>query len=114
VIVVTTLNGRPAAVNAELVERIHENPDTTLVLVDGKRLVVRESMAEVIGLIDQAKARVLRLAAARPKDAPVHAPEVPAEAGPASEKPNSAEPDPAMPDLAMPDSAMLDPEKIGR
>lgn len=67
-IVVTTLNGRPAAVNAELVERIHENPDTTLVLVDGKRLVVRESMAEVIALVDQAKARVLRLAARPPED----------------------------------------------
>ena len=63
-IVVTTLNGRSAAVNAELVERIHQNPDTTLVLVDGKRLVVRESMAEVIGLIEKAKARALRLAAA--------------------------------------------------
>ena len=73
-IVVTTLNGRPAAVNAELVERIHENPDTTLVLIDGKRLVVRESMAEVIGRIDQSKARVLRLAAERPQAAAAAAP----------------------------------------
>jgi len=99
VIVVTTLNGRPAAVNAELVERIHENPDTTLVLVDGKRLVVRESMAEVIGLIDQAKARVLRLAAARPQDAAVHCPEGAEATGPTPENP-----DPQKPDL----------EKIGR
>ncbi|GAA3672851.1 hypothetical protein GCM10023081_09000 [Arthrobacter ginkgonis] len=110
-IVVTTLNGRPAAVNAELVERIHENPDTTLVLIDGKRLVVRESMAEVIGLIDQAKARVLRLAAGRP--------EAPPAAGPILEEPNPAQVDPARPDPAQPDSHKLDTrepdlEKIGR
>lgn len=98
-IVVTTLNGRPAAVNAELVERIHENPDTTLVLIDGKRLVVRESMAEVIGLIDEAKARVLRLAAVRPQDAAGHWPE----AAPAT-CPTPENPDPQKPDL----------EKIGR
>jgi flagellar protein FlbD len=96
VIVVTTLNGRPAGVNAELVERIHENPDTTLVLIDGKRLVVRESMAEVIGLIDQAKARVLRLAVDRPG--------VPSAAGPALEEPNPIPLDPHT----------LDLEKIGR
>ena len=100
-IVVTTLNGRPAAVNAELVERIHENPDTTLVLVDGKRLVVRESMAEVIDLIDRAKARVLRLAADRPEDAPAVDPDL---GNPELEKPDPQKPDPQM----------LDLEKIGR
>ena len=87
-IVVTTLNGRTAAVNAELVERIHENPDTTLVLVDGKRLVVRESMAEVIGLIDRAKARVLRLAAAQPEDAPERSPQDAPAAGANLEEPD--------------------------
>lgn len=100
-IVVTTLNGRPAAVNAELVERIHENPDTTLVLVDGKRLVVRESMAEVIALVEQSKARVLRLAAHSPEGSLPKDYSLP---GTHSGEPAPGEPDPTASDA----------EKIGR
>lgn len=109
-IVVTTLNGRPAAVNAELVERIHENPDTTLVLVDGKRLVVRESMAEVIALVDQAKARVLRLAAhspdSLPKDSPAKDCSLPG--------PHAVEREPGERAPGEPDPTASDAEKIGR
>jgi flagellar protein FlbD len=61
-ITVTRLNGSQFAVNPDLIERIHENPDTTLVLVDGSTYIVTESMATVIDLIAAYRARVVSLA----------------------------------------------------
>lgn len=61
-IVVTRLNGAQFAINPDLIERIHENPDTTLVTVDGAKYIVTESMAEVIDAIASFRARVLTLA----------------------------------------------------
>jgi flagellar protein FlbD len=58
-IVVTRLNGSRFAVNPDLIERVQENPDTTLVLVGGATYVVRENLAEVIGLIADYRALVL-------------------------------------------------------
>ncbi|HET8594451.1 MAG TPA: flagellar FlbD family protein [Intrasporangium sp.] len=66
-IVVTRLNGSRFAVNADLIERIQENPDTTLVMVGGATYVVRESLADVIALI--AEFRALVLAGARRRTA---------------------------------------------
>lgn len=61
-IVVTRLNGSAFAVNPDLVERILSTPDTTLLMVDGARFVVTESMAEVIDLIATYRARIVSLA----------------------------------------------------
>jgi flagellar protein FlbD len=61
-IVVTRLNGSGFAVNPDLVERIQETPDTTLIMVDGAKYIVTESMAEVIDMIAQYRARIVRLA----------------------------------------------------
>ena len=44
-IILTRLNNSRFAVNPDLVERIHSNPDTTLTLVDGTTYIVTESMA---------------------------------------------------------------------
>ncbi len=52
-IAVTRLNGSRFAVNPDLIERIQENPDTTLVMVGGATYVVREGLPEVIGLSDR-------------------------------------------------------------
>ncbi|WP_136612019.1 flagellar FlbD family protein [Sinomonas albida] len=65
-IVVTRLNGSRFAVNPDLIERIQENPDTTLVMVEGTTYVVRESLAEVIGLIADYRALVLATARGLP------------------------------------------------
>ncbi|GAB3127289.1 flagellar FlbD family protein [Glaciibacter psychrotolerans] len=70
-IVVTRLNQSHFAVNPDLVERIHENPDTTLVLVDGTTFIVTETMSEVIDKIAAYRARVIQLAS-RPADYPIH------------------------------------------
>ncbi|QCR43435.1 flagellar protein FlbD [Curtobacterium sp. SGAir0471] len=61
-IVVTRLNGSAFAVNPDLVERIQETPDTTLIMVDGAKYIVRESMAEVIGLVAAYRARIVGMA----------------------------------------------------
>lgn len=61
-IVVTRLNDRQFAVNPDLIERIHASPDTTLVMVDGAKYIVTESLTEVINRIAMYRARVIALA----------------------------------------------------
>lgn len=62
VIVLTRLNGEQFALNPDLIERVEETPDTHITLVDGKHLMVTESMAEVIDSIRRDRATVLALA----------------------------------------------------
>jgi flagellar protein FlbD len=69
-IVVTRLNGTQFAINPDLIERIHENPDTTLVTVDGAKYIVTESMSDVIDKIASFRARVLVLASEPHRDEP--------------------------------------------
>lgn len=47
-IVLTRLNGQRFVVNAELVRTIEERPDTTITLISGERLLVKESMEIVV------------------------------------------------------------------
>ncbi|ROQ37351.1 flagellar protein FlbD [Frondihabitans sp. PhB188] len=61
-IVVTRLNDSQFAINPDLIERIHENPDTTLVMVDGAKFIVTETMAEVIELVARYRSRIVSLA----------------------------------------------------
>jgi flagellar protein FlbD len=61
-IILTRLNNSRFAVNPDLVERIHSNPDTTLTLVDGTTYIVTESMSEVIDLMAMYRAKVISLA----------------------------------------------------
>ena len=47
-IILTKLNGEKFALNNDLIETITENPDTTILLTNGKHLLVRERMEDVI------------------------------------------------------------------
>ena len=47
-ITVTRLNNKPIVVNAELIRSVEENPDTTITLINGDHIIVRESMAEIV------------------------------------------------------------------
>ncbi|NLX13319.1 MAG: flagellar FlbD family protein [Phycisphaerales bacterium] len=47
-IVLTRLNGTPFVVNSEMIRTVEERPDTTITLVNGDTLIVREKMAEVV------------------------------------------------------------------
>ena len=47
-ITVTRLNGKPFVVNAELIRSIEENPDTTITLINGDHVIVKESLSDVV------------------------------------------------------------------
>ncbi|TFC75578.1 hypothetical protein E3O45_09365 [Cryobacterium sp. TMS1-20-1] len=61
-IILTKLNDSHFAINPDLIERITENPDTTLVMLDGAMYIVTESMHDVIEAIAHYRARVIALA----------------------------------------------------
>jgi uncharacterized protein YlzI (FlbEa/FlbD family) len=50
--------GLPIALNPDLIERAEPTPDTVITLVDGHKLVVAESVAELVELIRQWRASV--------------------------------------------------------
>jgi len=47
----TLLSGKQFWLNPHLIESMERNPDTTLVLNDGKRIIVKESAEEVMARI---------------------------------------------------------------
>lgn len=49
-ITVTRLNGNRFVINAELIRTVEENPDTTIKLINGDHILVKESMQEVVEL----------------------------------------------------------------
>jgi flagellar protein FlbD len=61
-ILLTRINGEAFALNPDLIERVEETPDTHVTLVDGKHLMVTESLNDVIDAIRRDRATVLALA----------------------------------------------------
>ena len=53
------LNGNAVAVNPDLIERAESTPDTVITMVDGKKLLVAESVEEVMHLITDYRAFVI-------------------------------------------------------
>ncbi|UCD28308.1 MAG: flagellar FlbD family protein [Planctomycetota bacterium] len=47
-ITLTRLNGKQFVVNAELIRTIEERPDTTIEMVNGEKIIVKEKMIEVV------------------------------------------------------------------
>lgn len=47
-IALTKLSGQPFVLNAELIRSVEETPDTTITLVGGERMLVQETMREVV------------------------------------------------------------------
>ncbi|MCS7228488.1 MAG: flagellar FlbD family protein [Candidatus Kryptonium sp.] len=56
---VTRLNGQEIVVNAELIEYLEASPDTIIALTTGKKIMVKESVDEVIEKIIQYRQRCL-------------------------------------------------------
>ncbi|MHB1156278.1 MAG: flagellar FlbD family protein [Phycisphaerales bacterium] len=48
-IMLTRLNGQRFVVNAELIRTVEQLPDTTIKLINGDTMIVRESMETVVG-----------------------------------------------------------------
>jgi flagellar protein FlbD len=51
VIEVTRLNDSKLTINAELIERVEELPDTVIKLTTGSKLIVKESRQEIKDLV---------------------------------------------------------------
>ena len=61
-IMLSRLNGLPFALNPDLLERAEATPDTVLTLCDGNKLVVRESVEELVARVRDYRASILQLA----------------------------------------------------
>ena len=48
---VTRLNDKKLIINAELIEKVEETPDTIITLTSGSKIVVKESGQEVKNLV---------------------------------------------------------------
>jgi len=59
VIRVTTLNGKEFYINAEYIEKIEANPDTTITLFNGKKYIVAEPVEEVVKRVLEYKKKIL-------------------------------------------------------
>ena len=47
-ILVTSINDREVMVNCDQIETVEEAPDTTITTVTGKKVIIRETVEEVI------------------------------------------------------------------
>lgn len=55
----TRLNGHPITVNSDLIKFVESIPDTVLSLINGERLIVRETTAEVVQRITEFRVALL-------------------------------------------------------
>ena len=55
----TRLNNHPLVVNSDLIKLVEQAPDTVLTLVNGDKIVVRESAQEVLERVVQFRRAVL-------------------------------------------------------
>jgi flagellar protein FlbD len=58
-IVVTSLHGHTFVINADLIESIEETPDTMIRMTTGKKIVVKESVEDVVQKAVEFKRRCL-------------------------------------------------------
>lgn len=55
---VSRLDGIEYYLNPHQIEAIETNPDTTIILLSGKHVIVREKVAEVLELIEAYRKRI--------------------------------------------------------
>ena len=56
----TRLNNQPLVVNADLIKFIETSPDTVITLITGEKLVVRETVEDVLKRVEEFQGRVGR------------------------------------------------------
>ena len=61
-IMLSRLNGLPFALNPDLIERAEATPDTVLTLCDGNKMVIGESVEQVVARVREYRASILTLA----------------------------------------------------
>jgi len=55
---VTAMNGKEFYINAEYIEKIEANPDTTITLYNGKKYIVLEPVQEIVNRILEYKRKI--------------------------------------------------------
>lgn len=71
---VTRLKGQVVAINPDLIECVEENPDTTVRLTSGEKLIVRESLEEIIARVVEYRRYLLSAFAVTPRTSPTSVP----------------------------------------
>ena len=56
----TALDGQKLVINENLIERIEARPDTILSLTSGRKLIVRESVRELLELLEDCRRVLMR------------------------------------------------------
>jgi flagellar protein FlbD len=67
-ILLTRLNNRPLVVNSDMIKFIENTPDTVITLVSGEKIVVLETVAEVMEEIVNFRRRIVAAASALARD----------------------------------------------
>jgi flagellar protein FlbD len=68
-ILLTRLNNRPLVVNSDMIKFIENTPDTVITLVSGEKIVVLETVAEVMEEIVNFRRRIVEAAGSLVRDA---------------------------------------------
>lgn len=61
-ILLKRLTGSTLALNPDQMERVEANPDTVVTMVDGKKVLVHETIEEIVAAVLQYRAEILRVA----------------------------------------------------
>ena len=61
-ILLKRLTGSTLALNPDLMERVEANPDTVVTMVDGKKVLVQETVEEIVDAVLEYRAEILRVA----------------------------------------------------
>ncbi len=69
----TRLNNHPLVVNSDLIKFVEQAPDTVITLLNGEKIVVRESAQDVLDRVVQFRRSVLQGTKVCPEDAAVEA-----------------------------------------
>lgn len=57
-ITITRLNDKEITINADLIELIEENPDTTITMTTGRKLIAKETNKEIIDKVIEYKRKI--------------------------------------------------------
>lgn len=57
-IVITRLNDKEMVINADLIETVEENPDTTITMTTGRKIIAKQTSKEIIDKVVEYKRKI--------------------------------------------------------
>ena len=57
-ILLEKINGEKIVVNAELIETVEERPDSVITFTNGKKILVKNSLEEIVALVIEYKKKI--------------------------------------------------------